>query len=1231
MKYKKCHLGRPDNPYEMVRAAIASAPRTSEDPYSRYKVFCQGNNTKQTINTLIAMQLDRRNHGKNIRLETLVGIAVAFTNESSSWNKGDFESIINDEFEANYFEDPPEELFTSNIITGEGNKIIYNGIATRADKILQTLLSAAFNFQKSLGEDLAQTIIRIVGLITEIVKTTAESSESSRNIFFEDESSELVIVHPSRDYGIPESKFFALFDKYQLLPELNYSFWAVPADFKGGKFSPDRNPILLKPLIYLDHKFYIAGLSNGVFALNWFIIHAAIKTKKDKTLISAYADILWEQIIDVVGGMGWLKVKVPTLPIPPGFLRLMVCRLDIDKIALVVLACPSSLYTFDDVMQRDCLEKQNEKTIEFVEETTKYLQSELIDNEIFILHLYDTLSIATHLATAEYVEGVLGVSCNAHDFIALGKKENWSLLSLYNYAKSKKEMLQYVLIPGQDFVSLYGIYKSRNESFYLSDGERPNGLMLDPGTGYHLIRSSVQENDEHGEWFYMDGGGGYLQVKRHKIFKHLYRDLSDSNVQELVYPNHGTPIWFRCILETNQNFGNAIAEAVAFWISKIFENRPNIFNDFGYKSLHVEITIQGGLGECSVELMSPYRVRAQVGFELLDRLRNDPTNGTEKALVEFICRAILESVGSAEAEQIEVWLSEVINDQTKRILLAVSIDADIRLSDIDLSPKFHMSESAAELLLDRLGAVVKLNEFDGFDLSLDNNKTKFVNSIVERLLAHLRSKFLGLDKSYLLSFLLSINERLIYDAERRRISHALNQLTFEDDLDGLGEYEIDLRSNMKTARATRCLIELIVTEDLGGGKKVSFSQVEEMMAIMDEIINMGFLSDTIRFGLSSPEVELLPSGRLGISKEFSEEVLSPFYVERQEDEWHHRRSNIQSRLNYFSTVSKEADLDLNSKDKPQQLLDLDLAFSKDFGIEFSSVIRILKAAEFYAFKRGKSVVHTAYSEWVNAITEEYQIQKNEVEDVIAFLCLIGPSNYLPPRHPFKNIDVYPWRYSRELSILRRPFLKLTMNGQQTVMYGLRGTEQALKQIFTMIEACSFPHAKDGLKTYFGSEADRQGKIFRKDAYDWLNNNSGLRIIEHEVPIKPNKTFNHKTDLGDIDILAYDEKGNRIFMIECKDTKVPRYVYEIYEEVMAYFGKNGKGGLLDKQEVRYRWALENIELVANFLQAPTSARVVSVILSSDTLALKFIRDRQIAMPVFSLTELKRNGLDQLMKL
>ena len=50
----------------------------------------------------------------------------------------------------------------------------------------------------------------------------------------------------------------------------------------------------------------------------------------------------------------------------------------------------------------------------------------------------------------------------------------------------------------------------------------------------------------------------------------------------------------------------------------------------------------------------------------------------------------------------------------------------------------------------------------------------------------------------------------------------------------------------------------------------------------------------------------------------------------------------------------------------------------------------------------------------------------------------------------------------------------------------------------------------------------------------MQDSTGLNVWESEVSIKPRGNLMASDDLGDIDVLAYDNTNNLVYSIECKN-------------------------------------------------------------------------------------------------
>jgi hypothetical protein len=98
-------------------------------------------------------------------------------------------------------------------------------------------------------------------------------------------------------------------------------------------------------------------------------------------------------------------------------------------------------------------------------------------------------------------------------------------------------------------------------------------------------------------------------------------------------------------------------------------------------------------------------------------------------------------------------------------------------------------------------------------------------------------------------------------------------------------------------------------------------------------------------------------------------------------------------------------------------------------------------------------------------------------------------------------------------------------------------------------------------------------------------------------------------------------------VECKRTEDARNPKEMIEQVDQYFGTKSKKGYLEKHLNRHRWIIENISQVAKVYACNLKDyKVYSFLLSYEILAIQFMKNRNLPLPIISIFELNEFDYD-----
>ncbi len=251
---------------------------------------------------------------------------------------------------------------------------------------------------------------------------------------------------------------------------------------------------------------------------------------------------------------------------------------------------------------------------------------------------------------------------------------------------------------------------------------------------------------------------------------------------------------------------------------------------------------------------------------------------------------------------------------------------------------------------------------------------------------------------------------------------------------------------------------------------------------------------------------------------------------------------------------------------------------------------------------------------------------SKIEKVLHLLILNKRESISKAPNGFKQDDIYPWKYNRALSYLRKPVLEIQQqHGEVYYHWSFRHIYSSWQNLKYLTFTGKLK-AKEGglLDKYLSKVNDEKGKLFRNQMALWLTENTSLKIVAHEVKINPTGHLKAEKDFGDVDILAINDEQKIIFSIECKNTTGARVIHEMKTELESYFGRGDKSKKIQKHVGRDKWLAQNVKSLELFVSNPENFRIISFVLTSNELPVAYLKKHNSPLPIISFSKLKREG-------
>ncbi|WP_375605386.1 YecA family protein [Flavobacterium davisii] len=1254
LKYKKCCLNKTYDNFRNFKNENLFNNKLDKNDLTFFSQF----NKKELLSVIALLKSLPQNHGKNIRLEEIQKKVLLTENHQDKTI--DFEKLnkyLSKSYAFNYQEDPPENLFTENIMTPLGNMIVFPGVTEGQVYILQSLINVLSN-KNSLPNAFIEEALGSTFFLLIVSDLICSSLNYERNLSYIDTDSNNIFF-PNDDFLdknmgkliFSKERFEELSDKIHLDFSLieNFLIDVTKDDLKTN--DPNENPLIFKPILKIDNDYIVISPTNLVFAIVFNIYKLGVKHNCLDALIKQFSKECWEQCNFILDDFGYKKIDFNliqnNLPFHEG-----IYIFDTDKIAYVT-------YQFDDAKDYNSVypltpyfgnDIQNK-----ILKHKKQTYNNLISNNDFeryeIFNLNITLGIGrpTMIMFEDLDEKCIHLGLRMDELLILHKSNKLNNLTLYNFAKAKTKIN--LITPF--FLDNISMFIKNEESFYIDDNYRPDGLFVTIGSALDFKTEAIIKNDAHLGIYPNEDDFIFLPAEREFLPANLpiYRTKNiDKFSNKILSRAFEREIWFESSNDNNEinknHFIIEICIGIAYWLNEIslrlnpylklnkikplvfkidFEYIENILEEFDRLDNSIDpfeqINYSVNKNEINIELDSYF-------YKVI--FRND--NFGEQLLIKrilYILSQIYDSnnnrILNLDLKEIDIFINDNIPvNQKKKILLQIS-DMDVRKN-----PK-NLINYNRKLSLYHIN-----NQLDNLSKSLGYSETKediILKGIEkEELLKKIINHFQNLIKNNISKFdfedvitkLLGFYELIIFKREHSKFQLIPKIECFKDYCDIQKLISDDFKKNTQISLSVRCLIEYVINNPPNGDEYFNSDKFDETIALMNNIINWGFLYDQHIFNISEIEISILKSGRIGNSKEFRDKNIEPFYNEKfREDVFDY--SNVF--MKYHFELPK-TDKNINDNIEKDEFM---LAFEDEFEIDYYSFTDIVFESIILAFEEKKSVVSKRKKDFISTLSKKLKIEFIEVEKIINTFSIVVNVNNQINYFDDENKENYPWRFNRKLSLLQKPFIIRTNENEEIIYFGSRALYDSFMNLYDLIFSGRYNSKKSKMKSFLSKINKEKGDVFNNELYDLLKSTLNCIIIEKEVTIGPKKKDILKSiiDLGDFDILIVNLEIKTILCIESKNTNFARTPYEINREINNFITKNNRGWI-NKVEEREKWFKENKNSIRVFNDSIdySSFKIEYVFITKEAIPLSYIKEMNYRF--LTIYDVKNNPYKSLFK-
>lgn len=1146
----------------------------------RYDVF-------DIIARLAGTTIESRNQNKTLFIDTLIDEITSlqrldFQNDFKM-SAGKFRRLVNQVITNEQIKltiDPNENIYKQRVIY-RGNHWVFNGIDHYPAYYLQLLVDVLQEHNEYDTEYLQKT--------DHLISTVLEISDIIENYLKYDD----VVNDESKDYYVPDAAkiernskivtFNADYIRQRVGHEDVFKEMCVRFQHKRTLEAPDMlmfNPqdlsLFCHPFIYDDSRNQI--IVSNVALLPSFLIYQIFTLARGYNLQNQIFDDFNEAVFqDCIKSISRLGYPAQDFIERKQLINTRAYKEEIFSVSetkrlLLIFGCDEGDNYREETIHGIA---SNEYNVNVKDRYPKLLDimsdHGITDDNIIVVVCVSSIGRSMFFGLPHTKHNVQSISFSPFELWCISMNEIGNEQFLARYVRAKNIIREHVPNLFSE-LNAVEIYKSNHNSFVMTDDARMEGIVtyIAPGDSVEYIQRTINRFDKKQVASWQPGEG--IDVIRNDENQNIYvTTTNDSKIYIEISNSFG--IWV--ISEQIRNLSRmdiiqSAVDLVTYWIDECKEllkeislPYPNILLLLSIDSETVAYSQFDTEGVKDVEKVFNMEFNGTNCFilhwssELALSLVSD-SNDKEKCFIQLL----LAGIDNAYSQQVDFsGLDAIFQNPFKRKIYAAEYgnhpsyrptlnfyprkvhDEDLTYLNDTIIPQYTDAcpwttgevnyGERSKFMVDVVGFLYKLLQKEVANMS--------PHQLVEQIYSDIESntfKLLQLSRIYKY-------EVACYPQKQAEFLDQYNKLN-------------------RSLISQKFLIEYVAACPPIGQKIFDTLDYEWVLSICLAIIEYAYNGDLFKYDIFHTPVEILPSGRIGMN---------------------HVEFNY---INDLGTRYRDEELDFNSDYRNLKIPSvkiqgiasrLDCAFKAEFGYTYTQLEDCVNSMCRIGMSKGSQsdVFISLYDFLIHKILQKSKsglLTKKIVGNILADISICNRKDFLVPPEGFQRYEVWPWRFNRRYSFMRKPLIfREREGGQIEVIWGIRSVDRMLHYIYHCIQIGTFPAHSEELKELIGSISNVRGKAFNDYVYDIFLKMEQFVVDRNVNKINGVHIQKNKQALGDIDVLIIDCQKHVILAVEVKSFRYARNPYEMAMEHKAMF--EGEKSFQNKHQRRVDWLREHI--------------------------------------------------------